>query len=126
FRHTYKSAYTRKTYQPAIYGALLAKTGGLQRKSYTVTIHLIETSGPEIEPPKIDDNLVFVITAFNEDSEVIYEGIRAAAESLHLTAKRVKDEIGDYQITERLLNMIRSARLVVCDLSFERPNVYFE
>lgn len=126
FKHTYKSAYTRKTYQPMVYRALLAKTGGPLRKNYTVTIHLIETSGPEVETPKIDDKLVFVVAAFNDESEVIYEGIRAAAESQQLIAKRVKDEIGDYQITERVLEMIRSARLVVCDLSFERPNVYFE
>jgi nucleoside 2-deoxyribosyltransferase len=38
----------------------------------------------------------------------------------------VKDVVGDYRITEQLLSMIRSARLVVCDLTFERPNVYFE
>jgi len=126
FSHTYKSTYTGKTYQPIVYRHLLQKTGGPHGKSYAVTIQMIETSSGETEFLKIDDNLVFVIAAFNEESEVIYEGIKAAADSVQLNAKRVKDVIGDYRITEQLLNMIRSARLIVCDLSFERPNVYFE
>jgi hypothetical protein len=126
FRHMYRSTYTGKTYQPIIYRALLAETGGQAGKRYSVTLHMIETSAPEIETSKIDENLIFVIAAFNEESEVIFQGICAAAESHRLVAKRVKDVVGDYRITEQLLNMIRSARLVVCDLSFERPNVYFE
>jgi nucleoside 2-deoxyribosyltransferase len=43
-----------------------------------------------------------------------------------LEAKRVKDVAGDYQITNQLMSMIATARLIVADLSHERPNVYFE
>ena len=43
-----------------------------------------------------------------------------------LEAKRVKDVIGDYQITGQIMSMIAEARLVVADLTHERPNVYFE
>ena len=38
----------------------------------------------------------------------------------------VKDVKGDYRITDKILSMIRQARLVVADLTHERPNVYFE
>lgn len=73
-----------------------------------------------------DSTLVFVITAFHPDLEPIFEGIAAAAESTGLVAKRVKDVQGDYRITDKIISMIKSARLVVADLTLERPNVYFE
>lgn len=73
-----------------------------------------------------DSNLVFVITAFHPDLEPVFDGIAAAAESTGLIAKRVKDVQGDYRITDKIILMIKSARLIVADLTLERPNVYFE
>ncbi len=43
-----------------------------------------------------------------------------------LRAQRVKDVKGDYRITDQILKMIGQARLIVTDLTHERPNVYFE
>jgi hypothetical protein len=76
FKRTYRSNYTGKTYQPITYRALLAETRVPANRSYTVTIHFIETSAPDAEIPQIDEALVFVIAAFNEDSEVIFQGIQ--------------------------------------------------
>ena len=73
-----------------------------------------------------DSNLVFVIMAFRDDMEPVFEGIREAGAALGLAAKRVKDVPGDYRITNQIVEMIRTARFVVADLSHERPNVYFE
>lgn len=77
-------------------------------------------------PPVADDALVFVICSFAPEMEPVYTAIAAAAQSVGLHAERVKDVRGDYRITETILAMIRRARLVVADLTFERPNVYFE
>jgi hypothetical protein len=74
----------------------------------------------------VDNTLVFVITSFAEEMEPIFEGISAAAIQVGLRAERVKDVVGDYKITEQVMKMIQSARLIVADLSLERPNVYFE
>ncbi len=71
-------------------------------------------------------SLVFVICPFSPDMDAIFEGIREAAKAVGLEAKRVKDVVGDYQITTELMSMIAQARLIVADLSHERPNVYFE
>jgi hypothetical protein len=71
-------------------------------------------------------SLVFVICPFSADMDPIFEGIREAAKAVSLEAKRVKDVVGDYQITTQLMSMIAQARLIVADLSHERPNVYFE
>jgi len=74
----------------------------------------------------VDNTLIFVLTSFAEEMEPIFEGISAAADRVGLRAERVKDVVGDYRITEQVMKMIQSARLVVADLSLERPNVYFE
>jgi TIR domain len=74
----------------------------------------------------VDDALVFVVTSFAEEMEPIFEGISAAAKRVGLRAERVKDVVGDYRITDQVMKMIQSARLIVADLSWERPNVYFE
>jgi hypothetical protein len=86
----------------------------------------IEKHKDASKPIVSEQNLVFVITPFNPDLELIFEGIVAAAESTGLVAKRVKDIQGDYKITDKIITMIESARLIIADLSFERPNVYFE
>lgn len=73
-----------------------------------------------------DDNLVFVVTAFSHDMEPVFQAIQEAASSAGLRAERVKDNVGDYKIGERIVQQIDRARLVVADLTHERPNVYFE
>ena len=73
-----------------------------------------------------DSKLVFVIISFSPDMEPIFQGIRDAANEVGLEAKRVKDVQGDYRITNKIMDMIAESRMVVADLTHERPNVYFE
>jgi hypothetical protein len=80
----------------------------------------------ENENEEMESKLVFVICSFSSDMEPIYEGIKEAAHAVGLDAKRVKDVIGDYQISNQIMSMIAKARLIVADLTHERPNVYFE
>lgn len=70
--------------------------------------------------------LVFVICAFTPDMEPVFDAISAAAMSVGLRAERIKDLQGDYRITEKMLTLLTTARMVVADLTHERPNVYFE
>lgn len=76
--------------------------------------------------PAADATLIFVICSFTPQMEPVYAAIAAAARGVGLRAERVKDVQGDYRITETILDMIRRARFVVADLTYERPNVYFE
>ena len=73
-----------------------------------------------------DDSVIFAMMSFTPDMDPTFEAISSAAIAVGLTAERVKDVPGDYRITDRILEMIRSARFVVADLTHERPNVYFE
>jgi hypothetical protein len=83
---------------------------------------------PDVLPQydTIDEKLVFVIASFQADMEPAFEAIQAAASAVGLRAQRVKDVTGDYKISDRMLMMIRQAKLIVADLTHERPNVYFE
>src|SRR4051812_48113389 len=75
---------------------------------------------------RVDDNLVFVIWALEPSMEPSFEAIEEAARVVGMRAERVVDVQGDYRITDRVLEMIQRARLIVADLTYERPNVYFE
>lgn len=86
----------------------------------------MKSRDPGEPAPQSESSLVFVVMSFSDDMEPIFEGIAAAAASVGLEAKRVKDVPGDYRITDKIMEMILSSRLVVVDLSHERPNVYFE
>lgn len=70
-------------------------------------------------------NLIFVISAFLDDMEPIFKGIQAAGQA-YGTVARVKDVLGDYRITDKIIEMIQQAHVIIADLSHERPNVYFE
>ena len=78
------------------------------------------------EPDAADDRLVFVACSFTPQMDPVYLAIASAARAVGLRAERVKDVQGDYRITDKILAMIRRARLIVADLTDERPNVYFE
>jgi nucleoside 2-deoxyribosyltransferase len=58
--------------------------------------------------------------------EPIFEGIEAAAKQHGLIAKRVSDIIGDYRINDQIIECISDSKLIVADLTHDRPNVYFE
>lgn len=73
-----------------------------------------------------DPCLVFVIISFSSDMEPVFEGIQSAGSFHNLKVERVKDVPGDYRITDKIIEMITKAKIIVADLTHERPNVYFE
>lgn len=75
---------------------------------------------------RLDGGLVFVVCSFDPDMDPVFDAVSCAAASCGLRAVRVKDYHGDYRITDKILTLVRDARLVVADLSHEKPNVYFE
>lgn len=74
----------------------------------------------------LDGGLVFVVCSFEPDMDPVFDAVSCAAASYGMRAVRVKDYHGDYRITDKILTLVRDARLVVADLSHEKPNVYFE
>lgn len=84
----------------------------------------------ELESPKVDPYLVFVLMAFDAKMDQVYEAIKTAGAlvpAVPLKVTRIDDAgLVDYRITDETLAFIRRAGVIVCDLSLERPNVYYE
>jgi len=91
-----------------------------------VSRHLRALLPDSYSPAMSDEGLVFVVCSFDPDMDPVFEAVDCAAASVGLRAMRVKDCHGDYRITDRILALVRDARLIVADLSHGGPNVYFE
>jgi hypothetical protein len=72
-------------------------------------------------------NEIFVIMALRSETEVFFErAVQRAAEAIGLSAVRIDREEPEGYITEAILSAIRRSVFVLADLTFERPNCYFE
>jgi len=83
----------------------------------------------EIFDEEFDPNLIFVLMSFNPKMRETYEALKIAGkiyEKRKLNVSRIDDKKGDYAITAEIVNCINRASLIICDLTEERPNVYFE
>lgn len=105
-----------KVYVPVLY-----RDESLPPATYRVNVVFVPT-----DAKPIDSHLVFVIMSYQEDMEAVFKRVEKAANKNGLVAKRVKDVIGDYRITNQIIDMIERAKIVVADLTHERPNAYFE
>lgn len=72
--------------------------------------------------PSLGNELVFVVCPFDPDMDPVFDAVACAATAVGLRAARADD----YRITDKILALLGSARLVVADLSRQTPNVYFE
>lgn len=72
-------------------------------------------------------DLVFVIMAFSgEGMQDVYSAIKDECHKLHLNAQRVDENIGSGLIIGEITESIENAEFIICDLTYERPNVYYE
>ena len=71
--------------------------------------------------------LVFVMMSFqSEDSNEVFAAVKEECQHLELNATRVDEEGGSGLIIRDVVRLIENAEFLVCDLSYERPNVYYE
>ncbi len=82
----------------------------------------------EKEKYSTERKFIFIIMSFSEAMKDIYEEMKFAAEiyDTDLKLERIDDNFGDYKITEAILSKIEAAEFIICDLTEEKPNVYFE
>ena len=72
-------------------------------------------------------NLVFVIMPFSDQaSDETYRTIVEECEKLGLKATRADEPIGSGIVLSDITSMVEDAEFIICDLSLERPNVYYE
>lgn len=74
-----------------------------------------------------DEGLVFLMMPFvSEDSRQVFEAIRDECAGLGLRVTRVDEGGGSGFIIREVTALIEQAEFIICDLSHERPNVYYE
>ncbi len=84
--------------------------------------------GYERKLERSDANYIFVIMPFSDEHIDTYDAIKRAVEKAgqHLKAERVDEKPGAIAITDEIHRSIQRASVVICDLTNERPNVYYE
>jgi hypothetical protein len=89
-----------------------------------------EFGRPDYDPHDAGDfkrNLVFVIMPFTgEEITEVYSAIKDECLKLGLTAKRVDENVGSGFVIREITDLIEEAEFIICDLTHERPNVYYE
>jgi hypothetical protein len=76
-----------------------------------------------------DEGSVFIIMSMNENDpllEDVHRTIKRVCESFNLSAKRAADIEHSGKVTDLIEDRIKKAQILICDLTGERPNVYYE
>ena len=73
------------------------------------------------------EGLVFVGLSFEGSGmREAYSAIEDECRKLDLTARRVDENVGAGLVVDEIEELIEDAEFVVFDLTYERPNVYYE
>jgi hypothetical protein len=78
------------------------------------------------KPRPVVPNSVFVIMSFEEGMDQVHIAIKEECKKLQLEAKRADDYKGSHVVMAKIAEEIEKAELIICDLTCERPNVYYE
>jgi hypothetical protein len=70
--------------------------------------------------------VVMAMTAENAELEDVLDAIKEAAVTCNVVATRIDDLQSNERITDRVLDSIIQAEFVIVDLTYARPNVYYE
>jgi hypothetical protein len=98
----------------------------LEPTTTSVSLEPTTTSVPTI-PDRFEHNTVFIIMSFlGEGMREVYSVIKDECSRLGLRAIRVDELFGSGFIIKDILQGIERAEFIICDLTHERPNVYYE
>jgi hypothetical protein len=76
----------------------------------------------------ITKNQIFLSISYKPHMDDCYTAIQTACESLSADIKLIRSDkqSGDYKLTEKMIKDIQESSLFICNLTDERPNVYWE
>jgi hypothetical protein len=89
-----------------------------------------EFGGSDYDPHDqgtFERNLVFVMMPFTgQEMTDTYAAIKDECQKLKLRARRVDENVGSGFVIREITELIERAEFLICDLTLERPNVYYE
>lgn len=132
-----------KRYEPSIIGDLniLEKEGLLSstlsrngEPRYTLLQTAYDAVDNNFQEPipiqkpisKVNSDEAFIICTFRKELEPVCEIIKKVSSEFKIKARRVDEIEGDFKITTKIEQKIVEARIIFADLSYGRPNVYYE
>lgn len=75
---------------------------------------------------KLTRSRVFVVMPFQEETNDTYNIIKNCCYGIGLLSIRADDKMGAGYILEEIYHLIEEADIIICDLTLERPNIYYE
>ncbi len=88
-----------------------------------------ETAHPMQSIGELKKNIAFVMMSISQsipELEDILSSIERACGSVSVKAERVDKIEHSGKITDLILEYLRTSEILICDISHERPNVYYE
>lgn len=77
--------------------------------------------------PSFEENLVFVIMPMiGEEADKLFRIIKQECSKIGLNAERADDYLGSSLIINDIVELLKDCEFIICDVSQERPNVYYE
>lgn len=76
-----------------------------------------------------EDNVAFIMMSISSDDPSLEDSLNAikrATDSHGIHGVRVDEIEHSGRITDVILQKVKSARFLICDITYERPNVYYE
>lgn len=91
--------------------------------------HLLKKSTELKMNITVQKNYAFIAMAIDPDNpelEDVLDSIKESATQCGIEAERVDEVHSNERITDRILESIRKAEFVIIDLTYSRPNVFYE
>lgn len=88
---------------------------------------IVSSNVPNDDTTKIEN--IFVIMSFLEQNQRVFAAIEKSAKNVdkNIRVERIDKVKGvSFSISQEIMKRINKSTLVICDLTDERPNVYFE
>jgi hypothetical protein len=100
-------------------GAATPQSSGLTGIPFYQTLGVV--------PAAAERKSVFLIMSFEgEGMSEVLATVKDECDTLGLKATTVRDVVGSDFVMKKIAELIEKAWLIVCDLTYERPNVYYE
>jgi len=74
----------------------------------------------------VDEDSVAVMMPFAAEFSPVYQALRQAAKDVRMSCTRADDIWNEDVIIQDVVNLIRCARVVICDLTGKNANVFYE